>query len=46
MTLIGKKEYFKGIEKIKYEGQGSDNPLSFKFYDENRFLLSIKGVVM
>lgn len=38
MTLIGKKEYFKGIEKIKYEGQGSDNPLSFKFYDENRLV--------
>ena len=38
MTLIGKKEYFKGIEKIKYEGKGSDNPLSFKFYDENRLV--------
>jgi len=36
MTLIGKKEYFKGIEKIKYEGRESDNPLSFKFYDEKR----------
>ena len=36
MTLIGKKEYFKGIDKIKYEGKESDNPLAFKFYDENR----------
>lgn len=36
MTLIGKKEYFKGIDQIKYEGKESDNPLAFKFYDENR----------
>ncbi len=38
MTLIGKKEYFKGIDKIKYEGKESDNPLAFKFYDENRIV--------
>jgi len=42
MTLIGKKEYFKGIEKIKYEGKESDNPLSFKFYDENRVVAGKK----
>jgi xylose isomerase len=36
MSLIGDKEYFKGIEKIKYEGQFSDNPLSFKFYDPEK----------
>jgi len=30
------KEYFKGIDKIKYEGQFSDNPLSFKFYDPDK----------
>jgi len=36
MVLTGDKEYFKGIEKIKYEGRASDNPLAFKFYDENR----------
>ncbi|MBI9036888.1 MAG: xylose isomerase [Bacteroidales bacterium] len=29
-------EYFKGIEKIKFEGNDSDNPLSFKYYDENK----------
>jgi len=29
-------EYFKGIEKIKYEGKDSDNPLAFKYYDENK----------
>lgn len=29
-------EYFKGIKKIQYEGKESDNPLSFKYYDENK----------
>ncbi len=31
-------EYFKGIEKIKYEGPDSSNPLAFKYYDENRMV--------
>ena len=30
------KEYYKGIEKIKYEGSESDNPLAFKYYDPNK----------
>ncbi len=34
--VTGKKEYFKGIGKIRYEGRESDNPLAFKWYDENR----------
>ena len=34
--LIGNTEYFPGIGKIKYEGRDSDNPLAFKFYDENK----------
>ncbi len=34
--LIGEKEYFKGIGKIPYEGRKSDNPLTFKWYDENQ----------
>ena len=29
----GKKEYFKGIGKIKFEGRKSDNPFSFKWYN-------------
>lgn len=29
-------EFFKGIDKIKYEGRESDNHLAFKWYDENR----------
>lgn len=28
--------YFSNIQKIKYEGPESDNPLAFKHYDENR----------
>ncbi|PID92173.1 MAG: xylose isomerase [Bacteroidetes bacterium] len=34
--LLGNTEYFPGIGKIKYEGRDSDNPLAFKFYDENK----------
>ncbi len=33
MALIGDKEYFKGIDEIKFEGRESDNPLAFKFYN-------------
>lgn len=29
-------KYFKGIGKIEYEGPDSDNPLAFKYYDENK----------
>ncbi len=29
------KEFFPGIGKIKYEGSKSDNPLAYKWYDEN-----------
>ncbi len=35
-VLIGNKEYFKGIGKIKYEGKESTNPLAFRYYDENK----------
>ncbi|QLE01895.1 xylose isomerase [Galbibacter sp. BG1] len=31
-----KSTYFKNIDKIQYEGRESDNPLAFKWYDENR----------
>ena len=34
--VVGEKEYFKGIGKIKYEGRKSDNPFSFKWYDEKK----------
>ncbi|MFV0346480.1 MAG: xylose isomerase [Bacteroidales bacterium] len=32
------KTFFKGIDKIKYEGKNSDNPLAFKWYDESRLV--------
>ncbi|MCB0594080.1 MAG: xylose isomerase [Lewinellaceae bacterium] len=35
-VVIGNREYFKGIDKVKYEGRESDNPLAFKWYDEGR----------
>lgn len=34
--LIGNREYFPGISRIQYEGPGSDNPLAFKAYEEDR----------
>jgi xylose isomerase len=36
--ITGKKEYFPGIGAIKYEGPKSDNPLAFKWYDENKIV--------
>ena len=30
--------FFKGIKKIKFEGRKSDNPMAFKWYDENRIV--------
>lgn len=39
MTVITlAKEYFKNIRKIKYEGPESDNPLAFRWYDENKIV--------
>ncbi|HAL81594.1 MAG TPA: xylose isomerase [Mucilaginibacter sp.] len=38
MILTGEKEYFKGISQVKYEGIQSDNPLAFRWYDENRVI--------
>ena len=34
--VIGNREFFKGIGTIPYEGKGSDNPLSFKYYDAKK----------
>ena len=39
MTVIkGEKEFFKNIPQIKYEGLESDNPLAFRWYDENKIV--------
>ena len=36
MSIVtGNTEYFPGIGKIGFEGRASDNPLAFKWYDEN-----------
>jgi xylose isomerase len=36
--ITGETEFFKGISQIKYEGLESDNPLAFRWYDENRVI--------
>ena len=38
MILLGNKEYYKGIGKIKYEGKESDNPLAFKYYNPSQLV--------
>jgi len=38
-TFKGNKEYFPGIDQIKYEGPGSKNPMAFKYYDANQVVL-------
>jgi xylose isomerase len=38
MTIIGNKEYFKGIGEIKFEGKASDNPLAFKYYNPEQLV--------
>ena len=35
-VITGKKEFFKNIPEIKYEGVKSDNPFAFRWYDENK----------
>jgi len=37
-VITGQTEFFKGIPQIKFEGTGSDNPLAFRWYDENRIV--------
>ncbi|TDW96790.1 xylose isomerase [Dinghuibacter silviterrae] len=34
--VLGQQEYFKGIGRIAYEGPDSNNPLAFRWYDENK----------
>ncbi|QVY64091.1 xylose isomerase [Polaribacter sp. Q13] len=33
---MASKEYFKGINKIQFEGKESDNPLAFKYYNPDQ----------
>jgi len=37
-VVLGKKEFFKGIGAVKFEGLNSDNPLSYRWYDENKIV--------
>jgi xylose isomerase len=37
-VTLGDKVYFPFVEKIEYEGFDSDNPLAYKYYDENRLV--------
>jgi len=36
--ITGDKEFFKGIGQVKYEGPQSDNPLAYRWYDENKIV--------
>ena len=37
-VIIGNKEFFKGIGQVKFEGSESDNPLAYRWYDENKIV--------
>ncbi|HEY8689582.1 MAG TPA: xylose isomerase [Chitinophagaceae bacterium] len=37
-VITGNKEYFKNISQIKFEGVETDNPLAFRWYDENKMV--------
>ncbi len=36
--LKGTREFFPGINQIKYEGNETNNPLAFRWYDENKMI--------
>ena len=36
------KEYFAGIEKIKFEGKESKNPMAFRYYDAEKVVFGKK----
>jgi xylose isomerase len=36
--ITGDKEFFSGIGQIKYEGPATDNPLAFRWYDEDKIV--------
>ncbi|HYC28091.1 MAG TPA: xylose isomerase [Chitinophagaceae bacterium] len=39
MTVAAKtRSYFKNIPQIKFEGTGTDNPMAFRWYDENKIV--------
>jgi xylose isomerase len=36
--FTGAQEHFPGVGNIPFEGNGSDNPMAFKVYDENKLI--------
>ncbi len=38
MVTIGNKEFFKGINKVNYEGTESKNPFAFKYYNPDKLV--------
>ena len=42
MIYKGKKEYYPGIGKIKYEGKNSKNPLAFRWYNPDHVVAGKK----
>ena len=40
--MSSKKEFFKGIGKIPFEGRESDNPLAYKYYDSEKLVAGKK----
>ena len=36
--VTGNKTFFKNVPSVKYEGPESDNPLAFRWYDENKIV--------
>jgi xylose isomerase len=37
-VITGNKEFFKNVPPVKYEGADTDNPLAFRWYDENKMV--------
>lgn len=37
-VVTGSREFFKGIGPVRYEGLESDNPLAYRWYDENKMV--------
>jgi len=37
-VVTGNNEFFKGISQVKFEGVGTDNPLAYRWYDENKIV--------
>ena len=37
-VTLGDKKFFKNISQIKFEGRDTDNPLAFRWYDENKMV--------